>query len=148
MKRREYANRLSMRRGWPIKVHNRRSLQTQMQCEGGGAKYNPFNTIQPMPNSTFYNVLMYDGNGKPLYGVQNYQSAKEGLDAIEKTFDRNPDFDPVDRALKRNEPARVTTRLMGESPWGTAPKLLAEVLAWIAHVPGVLWLLEQKEVAS
>lgn len=148
MTRGSFANLLSQPRKWPVKTHNRRTLQCQMQCEGGSARNNPFNTTQKMPNSTYYNVLARDSRGRPLYGVQNYTTPQEGIEALVKTFDNNPDFDPVDAALHRNAPARETIALIGQSPWGTAPALLVEVLAWIARVPGVLRWLENKQVAS
>jgi hypothetical protein len=149
MRRGTFANLLSARRGWPIKVHNRRTLQCQMQCEGGSAENNPFNTTQRMPRSTFYNVLQRDGSGRPLIGVQNYATPEEGLDALEMTFDAGDHrYAAVEAALKANRPARVTVPLIGISPWGTASALLVEVLSWISRVPGVLRLLERKEIAS
>lgn len=112
-----------------------------MQCEGGDAKNNPFNTTQKMPRSWNYNDL---GDG---IGVQNYASAQEGLEAMMKTLDSGHAYDSVDAALKTNRPARVTIRLIGESPWGTARVLLVEVLAWVARVPGVLKALERKKIS-
>jgi hypothetical protein len=142
MRRGSFANLFCTRRGYPIKKHNRRTLQCQMQCEGGNAKNNPFNTTQKMPNSTDYNHI------EPGVAVQNYTTTLEGLEALDKTFDDNPDFAGIDHALRVNLPARQSIGLIGRSPWGTAPKLLVEVLSWIARVPGVLALLERKQIAS
>lgn len=143
MRRGTFANLLCAEMGWPVKLHNRRTLQAQMQSEGGNAVGNPFNCVQPMPGSTDYNHL--SGGG----GVQNYVSAKQGLEATVKTLRGHGfGYEQVVAAMKANKPARETVRLIGASGWGTASTLLVEVYSWIARVPGVLKSLEDKQVAG
>jgi hypothetical protein len=139
MTRGQYASHVLKGIGAPITLHTRRALQTQMQCEGGDAENNPFNTTQKMPLSWNYN---WNGG----FPVQNYTTAQEGIDATVKTLGYH-DFARVRGAMKRNESARRIVRLIGESPWGTSDQLLREVLEWVIRVPGVLRMLERKQVA-
>lgn len=47
----------------------------------GGAAFNPLNTTQTWPNSTFFNCLHRDPTGVCLFGVRNYASFQDGIDA-------------------------------------------------------------------
>lgn len=139
MQRGVFARSVMKRRGIPITTHNRRAFMTWAQSEGGSAKNNMLNTTLPKPGATDYNFAH----------VKNYPDIQTGLDATVETFDTpHQGYGKFEQAMKRNEPARKVIALIGDSSWGTGKTLMAQVLAGIAKVPGVLWALEQRQVAS
>jgi hypothetical protein len=101
----------------PKLLHNRRALQTWIQCEGAGGAYNPLNTTLRKPGSSTLNSA----------GVQNYTSAEQGLEATFETL-RGADYAGIRERLHRNAAAAETLRAIGESPWGTSQALMLEVL--------------------
>lgn len=134
-----YGKRLCVRLNVPWTLHNRRAFATWMQSEGGSARNNPLNTTQRMPGSTSYNYV----------GVQNYPNLDSGLAATTRTFHtQGQGYDRILAAMRRNDPARKTVRIIGETNWGTGKTLMAQVLTWIAHFSPILRYLERKEVAS
>lgn len=135
-----YARMLLSKVSAPNTLHNLRALMTQMQCEGGEARNNPFNVTLKTTNSWDYNW----NNGFP---VQSYASLDEGINATAQILNQQ-NFNGVLHALKSNFPARKTIKIIGRSPWGTSQTLMTKVLAWISAVPSVLNSLEQKTVAG
>ena len=82
------------------------------QWPGGpnhGGKYNPWNTEEPMPGSTYYN---HTGGSS---GVQNYKSPAQGVQATVKVLN-NGDYDAIVKQLKTGK------GLGGSGPWG--PELM------------------------
>lgn len=139
MTRGAFATEVMKRLGVERTVHTRRAFQTWMQSEGGSARNNPLNTTLPMPGATDYNWVH----------VKNYVSAEQGIEATVETFHTSgAGYGKILHALKTNAPARKTVALIGESSWGTGKTLMAQVLAGIAHLPGVLWALERKRIAT
>jgi hypothetical protein len=139
MTRGEYTHQLCKRLGVEKTLHVRRAFATWMQSEGGSARNNPLNTTLHMPNSTRYNFA----------DVQNYVSSEEGIDATVETFATpHQGYGRILQAMKENKSARTIVSIIGETNWGTAKTLMAEVLSWVARVPWVLRFLEKKEVAS
>lgn len=145
MTRGEYTHQLFAeltRRGHPVPktLHTRRASATQMQCEGGEARYNPFNVTLKTRNSWDYN---WNGG----FPVQSYSTAQEGIEATAQILEQE-NFKRVLGAFQRNESARKIIRIIGESPWGTSQTLMTEVLKWISRVPSVLRWLEKKPVSG
>lgn len=139
MTRGQFASQVMKQRGIPKTKHTRRAFAAWMQSEGGFARNNPLNTTLDLPGATDYNSVH----------VKNYLSSDQGIEATCKTFDSHGQgYDRIERAMKRNDSARKILRIIGETNWGTGGSLMREVVEWIARVPGVLRLLERKEIAS
>jgi hypothetical protein len=125
-------------RGIPKTWRNRVVFMAWAQSEGGSAWNNMLNTTQPWPNSWDYNAVH----------VKNYATESDGVAATAKTFDTpNQGYQLFEDAMKQGERAEVICRMVGESSWGTGAKLILEVWSWIVRVPGVLRMLERKNVA-
>lgn len=139
MTRGQFAHHVMKRRGIPKTWRNRVVFMAWAQSEGGNARNNMLNTSWPMPGDTIYNS----------HGVRNYPDIETGLTATVKTFDSpNQGYDKFESAMKRGDRAEVICRMIGESNWGTGTKLIHEVWSWIVRVPGVLRMLELRQVAS
>lgn len=82
--------------------------------EGGGASFNPFNTTQKIPGSS------WDYNG---VGVQNYSSAAQGIQATWQTL-TNGYYPKVVAAFRAN---------LDIGLWGSDPDILAEINTWGTH---------------
>lgn len=65
----------------PVTTANEQSLIAQALLEGGGGTFNPLNTEQPEPGSTFFN------HTDPAHGVQSYPDWQEGVKATVATID-------------------------------------------------------------
>lgn len=88
-------------------------------AEGGLARYNPLNTIQPWPGATNYNSV----------GVKNYPSASAGYEAIMRTLWGNfAGYDDIRAGITNNDVARLR-RGIGVGKWGTPLSLLDSVIA-------------------
>jgi hypothetical protein len=141
MNRGPFWNEVTRRLGARVTLHTRRAGQAQIQTEGGGARNNPFNTTQRMPNSTTYNWV----------GVQNYATPEEGIQATVKTLKyKGHGYEKILRALRRNLPATRIVQAIGESDWGTDASLVLQVLDDIKHnrTPNTLGQLESRPIAS
>lgn len=113
--------------------------QTIAQAEGGDALNNMWNSTENWPGATDYNSAR----------VKNYPSEDAGVAATVKTFESSGHgYGKILTLLREDAPARQVVIAWGESDWGTASKLALEVWAMIMHVPGMLRLLERKQVAS
>ncbi len=111
--------------------------QTIAQAEGGSARNNMWNTTEKYPGATNYNSI----------GVKNYPSEDAGVDATTQTFkSKGHGYERIERLLREDAPARKVVIAWGESDWGTASKLALEVWSMIIHVPGMLRLLESRQV--
>jgi hypothetical protein len=149
MTRGEFIHHVMKERSIPKTWRNRVVFMAWAQSEGGSASWNPLNTTLKREGSTFYNVLARDSAGDPLLGVQNYPTARVGIEATADTFDSpGQTYRVFEEAMKRGERAEVICGLIGASNWGTGTKLIHEVWSWIVRVPGVLRTLERKQVAS
>lgn len=136
----QYLHKLLAELDAPKTLHTRRAMATQMQSEGGEARYNPFNVTLKTANSWNYN---WNGG----FPVQNYATLDEGIAATAQIL-RQENFAPVLHALRENYSARRIIKIIGRSPWGTSQTLMTEVLSWISRVPWVLRWLERKPVAG
>ena len=129
----------------PVKTHNRRALQAQIQAKGGNAAFNPFNTTLKMPGSR-------DLPGNTAH-VQEYVSAEQGIAATVKTL-REPGhgYEAIVRALRKNLPARDTIEFIIDSAWGTGEghgaDLLRTVLGELQRKETYLGVLEAKTISS
>lgn len=137
MTRGEMAHWVMKRRGVPKTKRNRVVFMAWAQSEGGTARNNMLNTTLPKPGATDYNWAH----------VKNYPSEETGIDATVETFDSpGQGYDRFESAMKRGERAEVICRMIGESNWGTGTALIHEVWSWVVRVPGVLRMLERKQV--
>lgn len=103
--------------GAPVTPENMKFLYSWRQAEGGKAKYNPFNTTQPRPNSGFYNCLKKGLKGC-VAGVRNYATPQDGIDATIKTL-KNGKYNNILDALKKGNDAEKSAQALKNSPWGT-----------------------------
>lgn len=97
---------------------NRQVLAAWAQAEGGTARYNPLNTTQPWPGSTYYNAAR----------VRNYPSAAAGLAATAATL-TNGLYDGLVRDLRAGRKSArqlVLDNAGAFNTWGTGA---AHVLA-------------------
>jgi hypothetical protein len=110
MTRRKYAVEVLTDLHAPITEHTMRAMMAWMVAEGGSAKFNPLNTTLPMQNSTRYNSV----------GVQNYQTAEEGVEATVRTLKEDGHgYHRIRRRLRLNAPAWAVVDAIIESDWGT-----------------------------
>ncbi len=109
-------------------TENMKFFQAWRQSEGAKAKFNPFNTTQPMKGSTFYNCLKREGK-KCKGGVRNYQSESDGIKATAKTL-TNGYYPCILNGLKNNIGAKKISEkcLANLKTWGTGG-LIKTVLA-------------------
>jgi hypothetical protein len=138
----EFTAEVTRELGAPVTLHTRRAMQAELQAEGGGARYNPFNTTLRLPGSTTYNSV----------GVQNYVDAAQGVEATVKTLKENHGqrYHLIRRRLRANASAGEIVRAFGESAWGTNLTLVLAVLDDIRHSrkPNALAELEARYVAG
>lgn len=115
------------------------AIQTVAQAEGGEAANNMLNTTESWSGSSLYNSV----------GVRNYRTEEDGVDATVETF-KSPGhgYEKIERLLREDAPAKEIVEAWGESDWGTSKKLALEVWRMIISVPGMLRLLERKQVAG
>lgn len=108
----------------PVTDENLKFLYAWRQAEGGGGRYNPFNTTLKTKNSTFFNYL----NPQKTQGVQNYQSSQEGFDATYKTLQLKPYKCIVDGLQKDKGALRIAYDCKNSlKTWGTGD-LVAKVV--------------------
>lgn len=139
MTRGNFAREVTKRLGAEVTLHTRRAWAAQMQAEGGGAHYNPFNTTLRMPGSSNYNSV----------GVQNYVSAEQGIEATVRTLKEDGHgYEKIRRALRANAPATEIVKAIGDSAWGTDATLALAVLDDIRDGRQPLKELEARPVAS
>ncbi len=103
--------------GAPVTAQNIRAFQAWQRAEGGSARFNPFNTTQPMSGASSYNSI----------GVRNYSSASQGIRATIETL-KNGHYGNVLTALRRGNNAGKVAAAVGASPWGTSGQLFADIL--------------------
>ena len=109
------------------------------QSEGGSAKNNCWNTTQDWPGATNYNWV----------GVKNYLTEDDGKQATAKTFDsKGHGYERIERLMKEDAPARKIVAAWADSDWGTSKKLAIAVWLMIVSTPGMLRLMERKQVAG
>lgn len=96
--------------GAPITQSNIEALRAWSEREGGGGAWNPLNSTQKMPGSTFFNHL----SGST--GVQNYTDPTEGALATAKTI-QNGNYPSIVAAFRTGNalPALVSG---GKGPIG------------------------------
>lgn len=114
--REQWANSFLRYMGLPQSYRNQIVLICWQAAEGGpnGATWNPLNCVQPMPGSTFFNVLA------PGIGVQNYVSQMSGLEATAKTIHgKNHGYEPILDGLTHSRRPRKTLAAVEASDWGT-----------------------------
>jgi hypothetical protein len=139
MTRGEMAHRVMKRRGHPKTRHTRVAYMTMAQSEGGDAENNMLNTTQDWEGATNYNWV----------GVKNYRTEEDGVEATAKTFDsKGHGYERIEKLLKEDAPAKKIVEAWTESDWGTSKKLAVEVWRMIISVPGMLRIMERKQVAS
>lgn len=139
MTRGEMAHRVMKLRNHPKTRRTRVAYQTMAQSEGGSAKNNMLNTTQEWPGATDYNWV----------GVKNYLTEDDGVRATVKTFDsKGHGYEKIERLIKANAPARQIVAAWADSDWGTSKKLAIAVWLMIISTPGMLRLMERKQVAS
>lgn len=96
---------------------NLKFMYAWRQAEGGGGKYNPFNTTWDLPGSTNANSV----------GVKNYKSLEDGMIATIKTL-RNNRYSCIVNGLKNDIGAANIARCESLKTWGTGD-LVAKVVA-------------------
>jgi hypothetical protein len=101
----------------PITKENMVFFYAWRQWEEAKSSYNPFNTIQSMPESTFWNCLSKK-EGKCLSGVRNYKNEKDGIEATVKTL-TNVRYDCIVNGLKKNKGAKEIAQCSSLDTWGT-----------------------------
>lgn len=86
---------------------------------GQGAKWNPYNTTMPAPNSTCYN--------QPAC-VRNYPTYLSGVQATVKTLNLNA-YGPIRAAITTDGvSARQVMEAIATTPWGTSLEGLLNAL--------------------
>lgn len=139
MTRGQMASRVMKLRGHPKTRHTRIAYQTMAQSEGGEALNNMLNTTEQWPGAWNYNSV----------GVKNYPNEEAGVEATAKTFDsKGHGYEQIEKLLKANAPAKQTIEAWTSSDWGTSKKLANEVWRMIISTPGMLRLMERKQVAG
>lgn len=103
--------------GAPVTTANVHALMAWQRAEGGGARFNPFNTTQTAPGASSYNSV----------GVRNYTSYAQGLHATIQTL-KNGYYPGVLAALHQGHNALAVAAAVGRSPWGTSGSLMASIL--------------------
>ena len=101
----------------PITKENMVFFYAWKQWEVAQSSYNPFNTIQSMPESTFWNCLDKK-DGKCISGVRNYKNEKDGIEATVKTL-KNGRYDCIVNGLKNNKGAKNIAKCSSLDTWGT-----------------------------
>lgn len=101
----------------PVTKENLVFFYAWRQYEGAKSTYNPFNTIQEMPDSTFWNCLKKSGD-KCVDGVRNYKTEKDGIEATVKTL-TNGRYDCIVNGLKNNKGAKEIAKCSSLDVWGT-----------------------------
>jgi hypothetical protein len=137
----EFGRKVTQGLGAAVTLHTRRAWAAEMQAEGGGARFNPFNTTLRMPGSTNYNSV----------GVQNYVTAAQGVEATVKTLKENGHgYEKIRKLLRANGSAAEILKAIGASDWGTSGTVALAVLEDIQHSrkPNTLAELEAKQIAS
>jgi hypothetical protein len=139
MTRGEMMHRIMKKRGHPKTRHTRIAYMTMAQSEGGNAKNNMLNTTLVWPGATNYNSV----------GVKNYPSEYAGVEATSQTFDSpGHGYERIERLMKADASAKEIVEAWSDSDWGTSKKLALEVWRMIISTPGMLRLMERKQVAS
>jgi hypothetical protein len=119
--------------GIKVELHGRRAMQAWLQAEGGSANYNPLNTTLRLTGST-----TLPGN---TVGVQEYQSAEDGIIATVRTLkEEGHGYARIRRRLRLNAPAWAIVDAIIESDWGTGKEdqpgedtVIEKVLTDIQH---------------
>lgn len=103
--------------GAPVTPENMKFMLAWRQAEGGGGKYNPFNTTQKMPGAVSINT----------HGVKSYQSIEDGVNATIKTL-KNGRYDCIVNGLVNDIGAENIAKCESLKTWGTGD-LVAKVVA-------------------
>ena len=109
--------------GVPVSKRNMWAMMAWVAMESGyedsqgiwhpGAKWNPMNTTQRMPGSTYFN---WNGG----FPVQNYVSEKQGIEALYKTItQKGLGYGPILESLANGRWAITTMKRIEASQWGT-----------------------------
>lgn len=93
----------------PDTANNRSNLSAWTNCEGGTARYNPFNTTLSWPGSTCYNSVC----------VRNYKDYQTGLLATLSTI-KQSNMEPISHALRSNYNRDSFAAAIDAAPWGTS----------------------------
>jgi hypothetical protein len=112
----------------PDTPENIKFLLAWRQAEGAGAKNNPFNTTRKRENSTFYNCLSRNKKGDCNFGVKNYATRQDGIQATCETLK----LSAFSSLLKQLRSGKATAYEMANNEeamriWGTG-KLIAKVV--------------------
>lgn len=139
MTRGQMAHRVMALRAHPKTRHSRVAYMTMAQSEGGEALNNMLNTTEEWPGAWNYNSV----------GVKNYPTEEAGVGATAKTFDsKGHGYEKIEALLKANASAKEIVEAWTSSDWGTSKKLANEVWRMIISVPGMLRIMERKQVAG
>lgn len=114
--------------GYPKTPDNLAFMQAWATAEGGHARFNPFNTTQPVAGSTWYNTFGEHGQ----YHVQNYPNYGAGLNATVHTL-TNGNYQPILNALAAGGDAMLAAQAVAASPWGTGGGVIAVLTAQGYH---------------
>jgi hypothetical protein len=106
----------------PTTKENMAFFYAWRQAEGAKSTFNPFNTTQDMPDSTFWNCLKKNGE-KCVGGVRNYKTEKDGIDATVKTL-TNGKYDCIVNGLKKDKGAKEISKCSSLDVWGTKDGVL------------------------
>lgn len=107
--------------GLPTSKNNVESLVIWAISEGSQAKWNPWDTTEPMNgHDTEYNSV----------GVRNYDTILTGVEAFRRTL-FNGDYNDIIGSLLTSAPPAITCSHICNSPWGSkpGPTLVSDVLA-------------------
>ncbi len=120
-----YATAILKALGAPATPQNMLFLHAWAQAEGGGAKFNPFNTTQPAGDASNYNSV----------GVKNYTSPAEGVHETVATL-LNGRYSPIVNLLRSGKAtAQQLGSAVAQSPWGTGSGVLRVLGAGAVKVP-------------
>jgi hypothetical protein len=103
--------------GVPVSEQNLLFFYAWRQAEGAKSTYNPFNTTQPMEDSTLWNCLSKKG-GRCVGGVRNYKTKQDGIDATVKTIE-NGNYKCILDGLKSDKGANKIAECSDLKKWGT-----------------------------
>lgn len=119
--------------GFPETDNNIDALVAWQGAEGGhfanSAYFNPLNTSQKMPGSTFFNYF----DAAKTMGVQRYTDWQQGLDATIKTLN-NGRYGSIIASFMASAPVLDTLHAIGNTAWGTTTlKNATSPSAWRAY---------------
>lgn len=125
----------------PLSSQNARALVAQRQAEGGGARWNLFNSTRAVGNCTVFNTIAL-ANGQKIH-VWNYATRADGIAATAATF-RQANYAYLLAQLRRGDSAQRYWQVLVTPPvapqgqhydrWGTVPPGGLSIVEWMADV--------------